>query len=257
MLAVISDIHANTEALTAVLADITRRNVTRTICLGDVIGYGADPQTCLDTVMGAADVTLMGNHDYAVLYEPNNFNIGAESACFWTREQLEGEPDAGKRDLRWDFLGRLEVKHMMPGEDFGMGELAFVHGSPRRPINEYVFPDDVYNNPSKIHGLFDRFTHLCFVGHTHVPGVFLDTPDFYSPEELDWVYKVEAHRKALVNVGSVGQPRDRDERAGYVLVEPGAVRFVRVPYDVAAACQKVYDIPELDDYLGTRLREGR
>jgi len=257
MLAIISDIHANTEALTAVLDDIASRGVKQTICLGDVIGYGPDPQTCLDTVKKAADVTLMGNHDYAVLYEPNNFNLGAESACFWTRERLENEPDKEKRDRRWDFLGELEVKHMVPGEEFGMGELAFVHGSPRRPINEYVFPDDVYNNPNKIHGLFDRFTHLCFVGHTHVPGVFLDTPDFYSPEELDWVYKVDSNRKALINVGSVGQPRDRDERASYVLIEPGAVRFVRVPYDVAAACQKVYDIPELDDYLGTRLREGR
>ena len=68
---------------------------------------------------------------------------------------------------------------------------------------------------------------------------------------------MDPSRKALINVGSVGQPRDRDERASYVLVEPGVVRFVRVPYDVAAACQKVYDIPELDDYLGTRLREGR
>ena len=257
MLAIISDIHANTEALTAVLDDIASRGASQTICLGDVIGYGADPEVCLDTMMEAADVTLMGNHDYAVLYEPNNFNIGAESACFWTREQLESETDKALRDRRWDFLGDLEVKHLMEGEEVGMGELAFAHGSPRRPINEYVFPDDVYNNPNKIHGLFDRFSHLCFVGHTHVPGVFLDTPDFYSPEELDWLYKVDPSRKALINVGSVGQPRARDERASYVLVEPGVVRFVRVPYDVAAACQKVYDIPELDDYLGTRLREGR
>ena len=144
MLAIISDIHANTEALTAVLDDIASRGASQTICLGDVIGYGADPEVCLDTMMEAADVTLMGNHDYAVLYEPNNFNIGAESACFWTREQLESETDKALRDRRWDFLGDLEVKHLMEGEEVGMGELAFAHGSPRRPINEYVFPDDVY-----------------------------------------------------------------------------------------------------------------
>lgn len=257
MFAIISDIHSNTHALSAVLDDISSRDIEKVICLGDVVGYGAEPDACLDALMERVDVCLMGNHDFAVMYEPSNFNIGAETACFWTRAKLESEEDKPARDRRWEFLGTLEVKHTMSGDGLGMGELAFVHGSPRRPINEYVFPDDVYNNPNKIHGLFDRFEHLCFVGHTHVPGVFLDTPDFYSPEELEWVYKVDSPRKALINVGSVGQPRDRDNRASYAIVEAGAVRFVRVAYDVDAACQKVYDIPELDDYLGTRLKEGR
>jgi len=257
MLAVISDIHSNTEALKAVLDDIASRGVEKIICLGDVIGYGPDPARCLDMVMEEAAVTLMGNHDYAVLYEPNNFNTGAEAACFWTRQQLEDEPDKARRDARWDFLGDLGVKYTLSGEDLGMGELTFVHGSPRRPINEYVFPDDVYNNPNKMHGLFERITHLCFVGHTHVPGVFLDTPDFYSPEELDWAYEVNPSRKAMINVGSVGQPRDRDNRAGYVLVQRNAVRFIRVAYDIEAVTRKVLAIPELDDYLGSRLRDGR
>jgi len=96
MLAVISDIHSNTEALTAVLEDIAKRNVTRIVCLGDVIGYGPEPESCMDVVMEKAEITLMGNHDYAVLYEPSNFNIGAESACFWTRRRLENEEDAAK-----------------------------------------------------------------------------------------------------------------------------------------------------------------
>jgi len=257
MLAVISDIHANTEALTAVLEDIAKRDVTRIVCLGDVIGYGPEPENCMDIVMDKAEVTLMGNHDYAVLYEPSNFNIGAESACFWTRQRLEDEGNQKKRNLRWDFLGELVVKHTMPGDDYGMAEIAFVHGSPRRPVNEYIFPDDVYNSPNKIQGLFDRIGHICFVGHTHVPGVFLDTPDFYPPDELDGVYKVDPGRKAMVNVGSVGQPRDRDNRASYVLIEPETIRFVRVPYDIDAVCEKVYTVPELDDYLGTRLKDGR
>ena len=154
MIAVISDIHSNTEALTAVLDDIAQRGITKIICLGDIVGYGPEPARCLDLVIQRAEVSLMGNHDYAVLYEPNNFNVGAESACFWTRQQLEDEPDKAKRDARWDFLGSLPVKHTMPGEELGLGELMFVHGSPRRPINEYIFPDDVYNNPNKLHGLF-------------------------------------------------------------------------------------------------------
>jgi len=257
MLAVISDIHSNTEALAAVLADIANRNVSQIVCLGDVVGYGPEPRKCLDMVMSNTSVTLMGNHDYAVLFEPNNFNIGAESACFWTRRELTREQDREKHNARWDFFGNMPVKHTRSGEDLGLGELAFVHGSPRRPVNEYIFPDDIYNAPNKVQQLFERFSHLCFVGHTHVPGVFLETPDFYSPDELEDVFEVDAGRKALVNVGSVGQPRDRDVRACYVLVGLGQLQFVRVPYDVNGVVEKVKAIPELDDYLGTRLTEGR
>ncbi len=257
MIAVISDIHSNVGALRAVLTDIESRNVEQVICLGDVVGYGPEPRECLDLVMAKASVTLMGNHDFAVIYEPNNFNMGAENACFWTRQELDDEPDAAKRNARWEFLGQLPIKHTLSGQSLGLGELVFAHGSPRRPVNEYIFPDDVYSNPNKIHGLFDRFGHLCFVGHTHVPGVFLDAPDFYSPDELDMEYEIDSSRKALINVGSVGQPRDRDNRAGYVLIEPGLVRFVRVAYDVEAMVERVKAIGELDDYLGVRLQEGR
>ncbi len=256
MLAVISDIHSNLTALEAVLEDIARRDVERIICLGDVVGYGPKPKECLDMVMSKASVTLLGNHDYAVLYEPVKFNTGAELACFWTRRQLEDD-DRDGRNARWEFLGNLEVKYSLDAADLGMGELVFYHGSPRRPVNEYIFPDDIYNNRAKMEGIFDRFAHLCFVGHTHVPGVFTETPDFYSPGELEDVFEVDPRRKALVNVGSVGQPRDRDNRACYVLVEDEAVRFVRVEYDVESVVQEVYAVDDLDDYLGTRLKEGR
>ncbi|MCE5280231.1 MAG: metallophosphoesterase family protein [Planctomycetaceae bacterium] len=264
MLAIISDIHSNIEALTAVLRDIESRGVKRIVCLGDVVGYGPNPCEALDLIMRHCEVTLMGNHDFAALYEPNNFNMGAEAACFWTRRKLEKEPDLEKRGARWDYLGALPVKHVISGEALGLPgvtDVAFTHGSPRRPINEYIFPDDVYNCPGKFRGLFERFNHLCFVGHTHVPGVFLETPDFYSPDELDdGVFEV-SFRKAMVNVGSVGQPRDRDNRASYATLEPNGatalVRFVRVPYNVDATMAKVRATPELDDYLGSRLREGR
>lgn len=256
MLAIISDIHSNVEALTAVLADIQRRGVQSVICLGDVIGYGPQPRECLDLTREVSQTTLLGNHDYAVLLEPNKFNIGAEAACYWTRQQLEDEPDTAQRGARWDFLGSLVVKHTMAAEGLEAQELAFVHGSPRRPVNEYVFPDDVFSNPAKIAGSFDRFNHLCFVGHTHVPGVFVEGPDFYSPDELRNAYEITP-KKALINVGSVGQPRDRDPRASYVLIEPGVVNFIRVEYDFRATAEKIFAIPELDDYLGTRLKEGR
>ncbi len=255
-IAVISDIHGNLDALTAVMADIAERGVRRIVCLGDVVGYGPEPKGCLDLVMERCERTLMGNHDFAALFEPKNFNIGAEQACFWTRQQLEVEPDRESRDRRWEFLGSMGVKDVLDGSQSPVGEAVLAHGSPRRPVNEYVFPDDVYNNPGKLHSLFERFDHLCLIGHTHVPGVFLPTPDFYSPDELGDVYEMEG-LKALINVGSVGQPRDRDPRASYVVLEDGLVRFVRVQYDVESAVQKVHAVPDLDEYLGNRLREGR
>ena len=257
MLAIISDIHANMEALQAVLDDIAARDVESIICLGDVIGYGPEPRECLELIRKHASVTLLGNHDFAVLYEPENFNVGAEAAAFWTRQQIETESSDTNRSAWWEFLGALEMRHVIGNGDADAGPTVFVHGSPRRPVNEYIFPDDVYNNPNKVHGLFERFSHLCFVGHTHVPGVFLNTPDFYSPDELEDVFEVDPARKALINVGSVGQPRDRDTRAGYVIIEEGKVHFIRVPYPVDAVVQKVQAIDELDNYVGTRLTEGR
>jgi len=244
-------------AIEAVLADIRRRGITRIFCLGDVVGYGPQPRESLDLVMENAETSLMGNHDYAVLYEPNKFNAGAEAACYWTRQQLEDEPDAQRRAARWSFLGSMPVKHVIEAPEVGADEIVFVHGSPRRPINEYLFPDDVFSNASRISGSFDRFNHLCFVGHTHVPGVFLDPPDFYSPDELKNVFSFKSGQKALINVGSVGQPRDRDPRASYVIVEPGKIEFIRVQYDVESMAQKVFAVPELDNYLGARLKEGR
>ena len=255
-IAVISDIHSNLEALSAVLADIADKGVQRIMCLGDLLGYGAQPKECVDLVLRHCQVTLMGNHDFAAMYEPNNFNLGAEGACYWTRQELEDEPDKAARDRRWDFLGSLPVKHVLGSEQSPVGALVLAHGSPRRPINEYIFPDDIYNSPTKLAGMFDRFEHLCLIGHTHVPGVFLPTPDFYSPDELGGVYEVDLH-KAIINVGSVGQPRDRDSRASYVILEEGKVRFCRVPYDVESAVAKVHAVTELDNYLGSRLREGR
>src|SRR5262249_32158167 len=101
-----------------------------------------------------------------------------------------------------------------------------------------------------------RFEKLCFVGHTHVPGVFLEGPDFYSPDELDGKFEM-ADEKAIVNVGSVGQPRDRDPRSSFVVLSDTAGEFGRVPYGVWTTVKNVLAIEELDNFLGTRLRDGR
>jgi predicted phosphodiesterase len=276
MFAIISDIHSNLEALQTVLADIQRRNIRRIVCLGDVVGYGPNPKECLDLVRKHCRVCLMGNHDHAVLYEPCNFNSAAERACYWTRQLLEAEPDTKLRNARWRFLGSLPVRVQQR-------ELLYVHASPRRPINEYIFPEDVFTNPQKVLANFERLdAQLCFVGHTHQPGVFLDDPYFDPPHELPDApfFEVEDER-AIINVGSVGQPRDKDPRASYVIIyDDGSfddeeddspdsrvaaaltcsveqIEFVRLEYDIDAVVKKILAEPMLDDLLGTRLYEGR
>lgn len=249
MLAIVSDIHSNMEALTAVMAEIDRRGIEQIVCLGDIVGYGPNPTECIDLVAKRCQTTLMGNHDFAIFYEPYNFNTGAEQASYWTRQCFENDGDIERRARRWKFLGGLPVRVRT---ELFLG----VHASPRRPVNEYIFPDDIYTNPAKFVSIFDRFERLCFVGHTHVPGVFLEGPDFFSPDELNGKFKI-TDEKAIINVGSVGQPRDRDPRSSFVVVSDSEVEFVRVPYDTETTVKKVLAIDQLDDFLGTRLRDGR
>lgn len=257
--AIISDIHSNLAALQAVLADIERRDCRRIICLGDIIGYGPDPVECVDLVSQRCEWSLLGNHDFGVLFEPSNFNKRAEDAAFWTRDELEAhaakDPEAGQR--RWRFLGHLRVR-------VNDGGYLCVHGSPRKAINEYLFPDDAVEDPHKIERIFERFEGVCLVGHTHAPGVFTDDIEFWSPPELtDQVFPVDPAHKAIINPGSVGQPRDGDVRASYAVLDttggPGKhrVEFHRVPYDIEATIAKIHAIDRLDNFLGDRLREAR
>ncbi|MHC4125781.1 MAG: metallophosphoesterase family protein, partial [Planctomycetota bacterium] len=191
MFAILSDAHSNLEALTTVLADIEKRAIKTVYCLGDVIGYGPNPKECLDLISQRTDLCVLGNHDYAAFYEPTNFNYGAEQASFWTRDILEQEKDKNTRCRRWNFLGKLPMRQSLELELAGVAAtIDLAHASPRKPINEYIFPDDVYTNPVKVRLMFERVKHICFVGHTHLPGVFLDEPDFYLPEELGDRYPI-------------------------------------------------------------------
>jgi diadenosine tetraphosphatase ApaH/serine/threonine PP2A family protein phosphatase len=135
----------------------------------------------------------------------------------------------------------------------------YVHGSARNPLNEYVFPEDIYN-PRKLERIGAVSGALCFAGHTHIPGVFRQQSraswEFLHPEECERGLPVRGE-KLIVNVGSVGQPRDDDERACYVVFDGERLRFRRVDYDYKTTARKIYAIPELDDIFGDRLREGR
>ena len=169
------------------------------------------------------DVCLLGNHDQGALFDPEGFNTGAERAIFWTRDQLESPPgDPDENAKRWDFLGELPRNRRENG-------FLFVHGSARNPLNEYVFPEDIYNQ-RKMEKIFSLIEQHCFQGHTHVPGVFTQSLNFFSPEEINGVYRL-GDEKTMINVGSVGQPRDGDPRSCYVVLEdehahvpPGDVR---------------------------------
>jgi predicted phosphodiesterase len=247
--AIISDIHGNLEALQAVLSDARGQGVDEVFCLGDIIGYGPNPCECLDMVIEASRVCLLGNHDQGALFDPEGFNTGAERAIFWTRDQLE-KPGAERSsiDRRWDFLGALPRMHRD-------GKWLFVHGSARNPVNEYVFPEDIYNQ-KKMEKLFSLIEYGCFQGHTHVPGVFTESRNFMTPDEAGYVYRFE-DQKFMCNVGSVGQPRDGDPRPCYVILEPNQLSFRRIDYDPNVTANKIYNIPELDDFLGDRIKQGR
>ena len=259
--AIISDIHGNFEALTAVMRDIEGLGLSEIYCLGDVIGYGPDPVKCLDLVMERCAVTILGNHDQAVLFDPEGFNPVALRAIYWTRDQLENGPGgADISDRRWDWIGELPRK-------LDEGNIVFVHGSPRDTTNEYVFPEHALE-PEKMNSLMGRFDGLCFQGHTHIPGVFAmtqddDEPDrreytFLAPEERDSFFRLDSI-KAMINVGSVGQPRDENPDACYIVLdtEEKTVEFRRVVYDVQTTRAKIHAIDELDNMLGDRLLAGR
>lgn len=246
--ALISDIHSNIEALDAVLADIRDQGITEIYCLGDLVGYGPNPREVIDEVMNCK-ACLLGNHDQGALFDPEGFNSGAERAIFWTRHQLENGPGSPAiRQKRWDFLGELP-------RTCTDGDKLFVHGSARNPLNEYVFPEDIYNK-RKLEKIFALVGQFVFQGHTHVPGIFTESFNFFSPEELNNEYRLN-REKAMINVGSVGQPRDGNPRACYVVLEDDVVRFRRVEYPFEKTIAKIYDIPDLDNFLGDRLRDGR
>lgn len=245
--AIISDVHGNLEALNAVLSDIHDLGVSEIYCLGDIVGYGPNPCECIDHVM-KMDICILGNHDQAALFDPEGFSSGAERAIFWTRSELEAAGDTPENAARWTFLCELPRQHHEEN-------LTFVHGSARNPLMEYVFPEDVHN-PGKLQRIFSLIQQYCFQGHTHVAGVFVADDKFYRPSDFGGEF-ILGQQKTMINVGSVGQPRDGNPQASYVILEGPQITFRRVPYALEETVEKIYAIPELDNFLGDRLKEGR
>lgn len=291
--AVLSDIHANSEALRAVLAEIDAVGVDEIVCLGDVIGYGPDPLTCIDLVQDRCALCLLGNHDFACRTHPVNFNQAAREAALWTRFKLDTPwPDETARQRRIEYLDHLPVRIRYAADP----RLLCVHGSSRCATNEYVFPDDL-EDLAKFDRLFERFDHVCLEGHTHMPVVFeqqlrIDEDGSEHTSYQRFVgYREESRapgpdgtgtirgassvrlrlgdgHKYIINPGSVGQPRDRDPWASWAIIElPGegdpTVSFHRTYYDWHRVLDMIRRTEhddhcpyQLDEFLGTRLERG-
>lgn len=251
MYAIISDLHSNLEALTAVFEDIERLNVSRIVCLGDVIGYGPNPRECLKLV-ARCEFNLLGNHEEGLLFCADDFNDRAREALQWTRRELSSEAHDKEENYRlWDMFDQFL-------ECFRTDDALFVHGSPRpgRMTREYILPN-VTLEPFRLREIFESIDRrVCFAGHTHVPGVLTRSGGFQAPDAIGHAFRLGTET-ALVNIGSVGQPRDGDNRASYVVVDGDLVRFRRVPYDIAATQKRIREIPELSSFLATRLESGR
>ncbi len=185
--AIISDIHSNLEALVAVMAGIEKRGIKEVLCLGDIVGYGPNPRECIDLAK-TFKVTILGNHDEAAIWsdQTESFNPVAKDAVDWTRKMLEDPTDGPRNTKRWDFLGELQRSYRENSE-------LFVHGSPRRPVREYVFPEDVANR-GKMEDIFGRVEHVCYIGHSHMPGIFTEDMSFKPPQEFFNVYEMDGKK---------------------------------------------------------------
>ncbi len=236
---IFGDIHGNYDALESVLGFLEKQNCDVLLCTGDIVGYGAEPSKCLQTVRERCVVCLAGNHDHAVCgrLDTEFFNIFARQVANWTEQQLNEEERA------W-LAERPFVCHF---ENFTLS-----HGSAHSP--------EVFNYITTIFDAELSFEcldkPLLFYGHTHIPLAFFDTvPMTYT---MDQEIKINAEGKTLVNVGSVGQPRDEDPRASFAVYdsEESTVTLHRIEYDIKAAGRKII-AAGLPEALAIRLELGK
>jgi diadenosine tetraphosphatase ApaH/serine/threonine PP2A family protein phosphatase len=240
--AFISDIHGNLDALEVVLADIATQKVDRTVCLGDIVGYGPQPNECTARVMETCEVTVVGNHDYAALgrMDTLGFNEYARAAADWTTAALD-EPTK-------NFLSDLPLDHLLDG-------MRLVHASPKDP-ERWTYVLSYQEAKRQFAAETER---LCFIGHSHLPVVIEEYGEDINalsfPEDIP--LRLHRDRRYLVNVGSVGQPRDRDPRCGYVWYddELDAALLRRLEYPIETVQKKIMDAG-LPPFLAQRLADG-
>jgi predicted phosphodiesterase len=242
-IAIISDIHGNFEALEAVLADSSQQKVTEIVCLGDIVGYGANPSECIDLIKNKCPLRILGNHDAAAvgLLSTDHFNVHAKIAIDWTVEHLTAAEQS--------FLRALPLKK-------NKMDFSFVHATPYDPnmwyyitsLEEAAFNFQFFN------------TTFCFVGHTHIPIIIVldNEKEVYVHQGTSINWKDMTQARFLINTGSVGQPRDRNPKSCYGIIDTEAKSFSfrRVDYDISKAQNKMRKI-KMPDFLITRLKDGR
>ncbi len=249
MIALISDIHGNFDALKAVFNDIDSYNVNKIYFLGDVVGYGPEPEKCINLLKKRCNVHLLGNHDLAMLTIPAYFNPVASKSIECQKARMKPKkfslPGIRKR---WKYLGELEERHQ--DKNF-----LFVHASPRDPLMEYVIPSDPIRAPEKVSSMFEYVEQFAFCGHTHLPGVMTPEPAWLTLEALSCRYKL-GREKAIINIGSVGQPRDHDPRACYVILGEDEIEWRRIEYDIEKTVEKIKKFECLPSHNWQRLLKG-
>jgi predicted phosphodiesterase len=237
--AIIADIHGNLEAFQVVLEDIQEQGCTHYACLGDVVGYNANPKECLDKVRSMNIPCVKGNHDEYCSTDDTmeGFNPAAAQAVAWTRKQLTEDDREWLRDLKY-----------------------------QRMVNNFTIVHATLDGPQRWGYVFDKLaaaasftyqsTNVCFFGHTHVPVAFMR--DSMVRGGTYSKFKVEPGKKYFVNVGAVGQPRDNNPKAAYVVydLDEGTIELRRLEYDIAAAQKKIIKAG-LPERLAERLAYGK
>ncbi len=238
--AIFGDVHANLEALEAVLGECERLGIDRYLCLGDIVGYGANPKECLERILDMGIPIVAGNHDWAVCGKLSIefFNTYAKAAVYWTRQQLDQEHMEALQS--WRLVEEINE------------DITLVHGS----LNFPDLFDYIQTSQDARLSLEKLRTRVCFLGHSHVPVSFFSGPmvSYSMSYEVD----LNGFEKALVNVGSVGQPRDENPMSAFGVYDDQEQKVVikRIPYDIEKAGKKILDagLPEI---LAERLKYGR
>ncbi|NTW58764.1 MAG: metallophosphoesterase family protein [Nitrospirae bacterium] len=241
--AILSDIHANLEAFHAVLARTVELGADRKLCLGDVVGYHADPNACVDLVRSENIACVMGNHDAAAcgIEEPDSFNPAARAAVLWTREVLTAENK--------EFLRGLP-RHLQ------VGDAVLCHGS-INDTDKYILEDSDVHENFAVMEMLPSWPQVCFYGHTHMKAAFSITGGVVSGVLSDKIL-LSSGTRYLINPGGVGQPRDGDPQSPFLIHDTAdrTVIFHRVEYDIAA-CQRKVLRAGLPARLAERLAMGR
>ena len=238
---IFSDVHSNLEALTTVLSFFKKEGVDQTFCLGDIVGYGANPKECIAQIRSLGGIVIAGNHDWACVdqMKMDYFNRYAREAILWTQKQLNEEEKTFLKNLKLSYQTEL---------------LTLVHGSLNFP-EEFHY---IFDTESATRTLELSKTPVCFVGHSHLPMIFSLGQDGYIRLSRSGKVKLQEEIRVLVNDGSVGQPRDGDPRAACAVFDTDqqTVEIRRLPYDIRLTQQKILQAG-LPPTLASRLSEGQ